>query len=175
MSVSFPGQALPNLLCRDFPVPLEQGAGHALTRFSHFLCWFQSFSDRFAFYSRGGERSDNSEVQKRCHLFLSKHQKKVIASSWTISLPHTSQAEGCSFLESGKLEGTKKCRWVHPLTKLSHLSQDTFQSNYHRPQRVSSLFKLYSKESSSFSYSESFKTCFVSPTPISCNTTYNNI
>lgn len=76
---SFPGQALQNLLCRDdFPVPLEHGAGHALTRFSHFLCWSQGFSDRFAFYSRGGERSDNSELQKGCHLFLSKHQEKVL-------------------------------------------------------------------------------------------------
>lgn len=79
---SFPGQTLPNLLHRDFSVPLEQGAGHALTRSSSFLCWSQGFSDRFAFYSRGGERSDNSELQKGYHLFLSKHQEKVLL------LPH---------------------------------------------------------------------------------------
>lgn len=169
---SFPGQTLPNLPCRNFPVPLDQGVGHSLTRSSHFFCWFQGFSDRFAFYSRGGEWSENSELQKGCYLSLSNCQEKVFLLPDEESVSH----RGMFFPWEWQIGGDKaeqaglSSHQVFPFE-----SRHFFRTTLVGP-KVFHLFSSFtSKESSSFSTLNPPRLTWVSLTPISCNTGCNNI
>lgn len=90
------------------------------------LCiFFAHFSDTFAFYHRGGERLDHSELQKGYHLFLSKHHEKAFLLPDEESVSFISpKLRDVLFL--GLANWRVQSRAGGLTLKFSHLSQDTF-------------------------------------------------
>lgn len=147
------------------------GAGsRTCSKSSHLLCWFQDFSDKFAFYSRGGERSDNSELPKGMPSLPFKTPIKSVLASVS---PHP-PGRGMFFLWEWQTGGDKAGQvGLSSYQVFPFESKHIFRTTVMGP-KVFHLFSSFtSKKSSSFSHSESLKTYFGSH--ISHNTSYNNI